>query len=196
MSKLVTTQSPSQTVGPFFHPGLVFGGENILVREGVRGQRIILTGHVLDGDGAAVPDALVEIWQADAAGIYPHPADPKHRDADANFRHFGRSDTTHAGNCFRFVIVKPGRVASPDGGLQAPHINVHIFSRGLLTHLATRIYFADEVDANEGDSTLRRIAPERRKTFLAMRHTGDEPPAVYRLDFVLQGPGETVFFEP
>jgi protocatechuate 3,4-dioxygenase, alpha subunit len=196
MSKLASTQSPSQTVGPFFHPGLVFGGENVLVSDGVRGERIVLAGQVLDGDGAVVPDALIEIWQADAAGIYAHAADPQRGMADANFCCYGRSDTRHAGNCYRFETVKPGRIAAPGGGWQAPHVNVHIFSRGVLTHLATRIYFADEMDANAVDPTLVRVETERRKTLVAVREPGREKPAVYRLDFVLQGPGETVFFEP
>src|SRR6185369_7506755 len=99
MSELVSTQSPSQTVGPFFHDGLVFGGGNVLVSDGVRGERIVLTGRVLDGDGATVPDALIEIWQADAAGIYAHRADPRHGEADAKFRHYGRSDTRDAESC-------------------------------------------------------------------------------------------------
>ena len=196
MSKLASTQSPSQTVGPFFHDGLVFGGENVLLSEGMRGERILLTGRVLDGDGVVVPDALIEIWQADAAGVYAHPGDPQHAKADPNFRHYGRSDTRHAENCYRFETIKPGRVAAPDGGLQAPHVNVHIFSRGLLTHLFTRIYFADEISANAADPTLSRIDAERRKTLLAVRQPEMEKTVVYRQDFVLQGPGETVFFEP
>ncbi len=196
MSSLATTQSPSQTVGPFFHYGLVFGGENVLVREDAHGTRITLTGRVLDGTGMAIPDALVEIWQADADGRYAHPADPQQSAADVNFRHFGRSDTTHAQNNYVFDTVKPGKVSTPSGGWQAPHVNVHIFARGLLTHLATRIYFADDAEANAADPVLGAIDATRRSTLLAQRDPGSGPTPTYRLDFVLQGPHETVFFEP
>ncbi len=196
MSKLASTQSPSQTVGPFFHDGLVIGGENVLVSDGVRGERIVLSGQVLDGDGVAVPDALIEIWQADAAGIYAHPEDPRYGETDSKFRYYGRSDTRHAENCYRFETIKPGRVVAPESGLQAPHVNVHLFSRGLLTHLATRIYFADEADANAEDPTLKTIDSERRRTLLAVRQPQPDKASVYRLDFVLQGSEETVFFEP
>jgi protocatechuate 3,4-dioxygenase, alpha subunit len=189
-------QTPSQTVGPFFHYGLVFGGENILATEKARGTGIVITGRVLDGDRAAVPDALLELWHADAAGIYPHPGDSRHAEADPNFRGFGRSDTTHAGQRFRFETVKPGRVLGPDGTRQAPHACLRIFARGLLTHLTTRLYFADETEANAGDAVLAGIDPTRRGTVLAMPKAGTAEPRVYELDLVLQGEGETVFFTP
>lgn len=197
MSLLLSLQTPSQTVGPFYHYGLVFGGENILVRDGVKGERIVVTGRVIDGAGATVPDALVEIWQADAAGCYAHPTDPRSEHADPLFRYFGRSDTTHAGDTYRFETIKPGAVAGTNGSPQAPHLAVRIFSRGLLTHLSTRIYFADETAANAVDQTLRAVDAARRETLIATRDaemTGSV--AVYRHDIVLQGPGETVFFEP
>jgi protocatechuate 3,4-dioxygenase alpha subunit len=197
MHELHSSQSPSQTVGPFFHYGLVFGGENVLVRDGVRGLRLVLTGRVLDGDGIAVPDALLEIWQADAAGVYAHPADPRHAQADPHFKYFGRSDTTHPGDSYRFETVKPGAVAGPNGGLQAPHLVVHLFSRGLLTHLSTRIYFSDEAEANAADATLVGVPAARRATLIAVRDaTLSDSVAVYRHDIVLQGEGETVFFQP
>jgi protocatechuate 3,4-dioxygenase alpha subunit len=187
-------QTPSQTVGPFFHFGLVFPGENVLVRDGVRGERIVLTGRVLDGKAQPITDAMVEIWQADAAGIYGHPSDPHHREADRAFHGFGRSDTLHAGDTFRFETVKPGPVPQEGGPSLAPHLAVTIFARGLLTHLTTRIYFADEPAANAADPVLNGVPANRRATLLAVREAG--PAAVYRIDLILQGEGETVFFEP
>ena len=197
MSNHQSSQTPSQTVGPFFHPGLVVGGEQILVRDGARGQRIVVTGRVLDGDGATVPDALVEIWQADSAGIFSHPEDPRHAQADPNFKNFGRSDTRHPGDTYRFETVKPGVVAGLNGAMQAPHLAVRIFSRGLLTHLSTRIYFSDEDAANKTDATLARLPATRRGTLIAVRDNTVTGSVVhYRHDFVLQGRGETVFFQP
>lgn len=189
-------QSPSMTVGPFFHFGMISGGENIMARPGARGKRIEFSGQVIDGDGAIVPDALLEIWQADAAGIHRHGADPRSAQADPNFLGFGRSDTTHPGQTFRFDTVKPGQVAAPDGSLQAPHLNVRIFSRGLLTHLQTRVYFADEAEANATDMVLARVPLARRTTLLATRSNESLPVPGYRLDIILQGKNETVFFEP
>jgi len=190
------TQSPSQTVGPFFLNALIVGGENVIALDGAAGQRIVLTGKVLDGDGAAVPDALVELWHADAAGIYRHPADPRHAQADPQFRGFGRSETTHPDGGYRFESIKPGAVPSPDGTAQAPHALVRIFSRGLLTHLSTRLYFADEAEANARDTVLAGVPATRRATLLAKPTPAASGAIAYQLDFVLQGPGETVFFEP
>ena len=187
----VLPQTPSQTVGPFFHEGLVREGDNVLGRAGGPGSRIVLTGQVFDGDGRAVPDALLEIWQADPAGQYP-----KEGNAQAAFRGFGRSDTRHAGDCFHFETVKPGRVAGPGDVPQAPHVCVRIFARGLLTHLSTRTYFADEPAANEADAVLQRVPPERRSTLLAEPVASRDGLAIYRWNIVLQGAGETVFFEP
>lgn len=188
-------QTPSQTVGPFFHYGLIFGGESILAGDRTRGERIVIIGRVLDGNGEPVTDAMIELWQADAAGIYAHPDDPRSGQADPQFRGFGRSDTTHAGTCFRFETVKPGRVPSA-GVLQAPHVCLRIFARGLLTHLATRVYFSDESDANASDSILASVPPDRRKTLIATPDLPAGALTVYRLDLVLQGNAETVFFEP
>ena len=187
-------QTPSQTVGPFFHDGLIFRGENVLVREGARGERIVLTGRILDGQRQPVTDAMIEIWQADAAGIYGHPSDPRSQDADPAFHGFGRSDTWHPGDAFRFETIKPGAVPQAAGGTLAPHVCVTIFARGLLTHLTTRIYFADEPAANAADPVLTAVPSARRPTLLAVREPG--PAAVYRIDLVLQGADETVFFEP
>ena len=185
-------QTPSQTVGPFFHYGLVFGGENVLRRTGVCGQSIVLTGEVRDGDGVALPDALLEIWQADGEGRFP-----ESNAAEAGFRGFGRSATTHAGNLFRFETVKPGRVRSGDDDerLQAPHVCVRIFARGLLTHLTTRMYFEDEPDANARDEVLASVPETRRATLLARKAGQESGGVLYRWDVRLQGEGETVFFD-
>lgn len=186
-------QTGSQTVGPFFHYGLVFGGENVLVNAQTRGERILIEGTVYDGDGAPVPDALVEIWQPDAQGIFNHPADPQWAQADPHFRGFGRADTVRNGR-FSFKTVKPGAIAGANGQSHAPFINVRLFSRGLLIHVVTRLYFADEA-ATHDDPVLRTIDPARRSTLVAQREEfGDLP--CYHFDLRLQGVGETVFFNP
>ncbi len=187
-------QTPSQTVGPFFHSGLVRRGENVLVDEATQGERIDITGQVLDGAGEPVPDALVEIWQADAHGHFQHPADAQRDQADDHFRGFGRSDTTDEGR-FWFRTVKPGRVADRAGQPQAPHVDVRVFARGTLIQAVTRLYFPDE-PANEADAVLTAIAdPSRRQTLIALREDTGEVPT-YRFDIHLQGDRETVFLEP
>lgn len=186
-------QSPSQTVGPFFEYGLFYGGEDNLVNEKTTGERIRVTGRVIDGEGNPVLDAMIEIWQADANGIYNHPTDPSHANVDPNFRGFGRSQTVNDG-MFLFKTIKPGAIAFDDSTLQAPHINVHIFARGMLIHAHTRLYFSDEA-ANEHDPVLNSIEDRRRKTLIAQRENGSDLPT-YRLDIVLQGKNETVFFNP
>jgi len=187
-------QTPSQTVGPFFHDALVRGGENVLVAGGTKGQRILVTGRVLDGDGEGVPDALLEIWQPDARGIFAHPADPHFKDADPHFRGFGRADTVRGGR-YTFETVKPGVPAwGREGGL-APSINVRVFARGLLIHAPTRLYFSDEAEANLTDPVLKGVPPDRRGTLIARLEATPGLPT-YRFDVRLQGEGETVFFDP
>ena len=181
--------TPSQTVGPFFRLGLDRPEWSDLTRDGARGEKIAIEGRVLDGDGAPVDDAVLEIWQADAEGRYDHPDDG--RPADPLFHGFGRAMTDEAGR-YRFVTIRPGRVPGRGGALQAPHINVTIFARGLLKQLVTRIYFADEA-SNDADPVLRAIAdPAARRTLLAGRQDAG---AAYRFDVVLQGKGETAFFD-
>lgn len=182
----------SQTVGPFFNFGLTANPRlGILAGPEVPGERIRLTCRVIDGDGAPAPgDAMIEIWQADAAGRYAHPLDAG-ESVPGPFHGFGRLETDLDG-CCTFETVRPGRVAAPDGDLQAPHINVIVFARGLLKHLHTRVYF-DGDPANEADPVLGLVPRERRATLLARRTKGH--PADWGFDIVLQGDGETVFFD-
>ncbi len=188
--------SPSQTVGPFFLNCLLRDDarRNVLVGPQTAGERIRIEGRVLDGDGVGVPDALVEIWQANAGGRYHHPAD--RRDdvpLDPDFIGFGRSGTEEAG-AFWFETIKPGTVPFEGQRMQAPHIGVQVFSRGLINHLVTRLYFEGE-PANASDPVLLRVPAERRGTLIAHRAPDASAElAVYRFDIVLQGPGETVFF--
>jgi protocatechuate 3,4-dioxygenase alpha subunit len=190
--KLIPT--PSQTVGPFFHLALDRPGWNDLTRDGPAGERITVTGRVLDGDGAPVADACLELWQANAAGRYAHPDDTREdKPLDPNFRGFGRASTDAEGR-FRFVTIRPGPVPGRGNAWQAPHIAVAVFARGLLRQLVTRIYFADE-PANESDPVLSAIAdPAARATLLARRSAAAGPPT-YHFDIILQGAGETAFFE-
>jgi protocatechuate 3,4-dioxygenase alpha subunit len=151
-----------------------------------------IVGRVLDGDGAPVPDALLEIWQANAAGRYVHPEDSQPKPIDPAFRGFGRCASDAEGR-FRFATIRPGRVPGRGNALQAPHINLGLFARGLLRRLVTRLYFEDAPE-NAEDPVLALVQdPARRATLLAKRVAGDG--AVYRFDIVLQGNGETVFFE-
>ena len=192
MTQTILIQTGSQTVGPFFHDGLLAGGENILVNAQTAGQRILLEGSVYDGDGECVPDALIEIWQPDAQGFFNHPADPNQAQADKAFRGFGRAETLQGGK-FSFQTIKPGAIASATSQAPAPFVNVRIFARGMLIHAVTRIYFADE-PANQNDPVLNAIDPARRSTLIAQRKdTGDLP--CYHLAIRLQGEGETVFFD-
>lgn len=182
-------QSPSQTIGPFFHNVLIRGSEHIMTNAQTSGTRIVLTGKVLDGDGASISDALVEIWQADGNGRFNHPNDPQHANADPHFRGFGRSRTEEDGQ-FTFHTIKPGII----NGEVVPHINVRVFARGMLIHAVTRLYFAEQ-PKNELDPVFAAIPEKRRSTLLAKRQP-DAPMPTYRFDIHLQGEQETVFFNP
>lgn len=182
-------QTPSQTVGPFFRPSLCHAGQESLVTPETRGERITIEGRVLDGDASPVNDALIELWQANAEGRYDHPEDAQEKLVDPNFHGFGRA-ATDSGGRFRFHTIKPGAVPGVGNVLQAPHINVSIFARGLLKRLTTRIYFPDE-SMNSADAVLNSVAPMRRATLVAQV----ERPGVLRFDIVLQGENETVFFD-
>jgi protocatechuate 3,4-dioxygenase alpha subunit len=184
--------SASQTVGPFFHPTLLRedAPQHVVAREGTPGERIRIEGQVLDGAGEPVPDALIEAWQADSEGLYQHPADTRVARLDPAFTGFARSGTDETG-CFWFETIRPGAVPIDSRRMQAPHISLVVFARGLLTHLYTRLYFADDA-ANAHDPILQLVPEDRRATLLARR---DER-GVYRFNIVLQGEGETVFFNP
>ena len=184
----------SQTVGPFFGPALVRedATQHVLTTPNTEGQRIRIEGGVYDGEGTPVPDAMVEIWQANAFGRYNHPSDESDAPLDPEFTGFGRAGADDNGN-YWFETILPGPVTFDSERMQAPHIAVTIFARGLLTHLYTRIYFADE-PANANDPILQLVPAERRGTLIAHREDGDAPTPVYRFDIILQGPGETVFF--
>ncbi|CUJ69596.1 protocatechuate 3,4-dioxygenase subunit alpha [Achromobacter kerstersii] len=185
----------SQTVGPYLHIGL--SGLNCAdLSAGLPDQgapKVVIEGRVIDGQGNPVPDGMIEIWQADARGVYRHPDDPGYAGADdarSAFTGFGRLPTEADGS-FRFTTIKPGRVAGPGGSLQAPHLVVSLFMRGLLKHLSTRMYFPDEVQANEEDWILQQVPAARRATLVAQRVENGE----LRWEVVLQGKGETVFFD-
>ena len=181
----------SQTVGPFFHDAMLRDETNILAGLAAAGERIRVEGYVFDGDGAPVPDAVVEIWQANAHGRYHHPADRRDLPHDPAFTGFGRSATDADGH-YWFETVRPGAVPFDAERRQAPHVNVTVFARGLLDHLATRMYFPDEV-VNESDPLLSLVPSARRATLIASRDVlGDL--VVYRWDVRLQGDGETAFF--
>lgn len=181
--------SSSQTIGPYLHIGMTWLVDESMAGPGVAGERVTLSGRIIDADGLAVNDAMVEIWQANAHGRYRHPEDARDVPVDPGFTGFGRVYTDPDGR-FRVHTIKPGRVPGPEGSLQAPHLNVTIFMRGLLKHLITRVYFPGE--ANEDDPVLRSVPAERRATLVAT--SGAEPGAL-TWNVVLQGDDETVFFD-
>jgi protocatechuate 3,4-dioxygenase alpha subunit len=181
----------SQTIGPFGHIGLAWLVIDNLVGAGVSGDKIVVEGRVVDGDGKGVGDAVVEIWQANAHGRYAHPEDSQDKPLEAGFKGFGRIETDDEGR-FAFTTIKPGRVPAAMGGMQAPHINVTIFMRGMLKHLSTRIYFPGDA-ANAEDPVLAGVPSNRRETLVAEPIEGRS--GALRWDVILQGAGETVFFD-
>jgi protocatechuate 3,4-dioxygenase alpha subunit len=185
--------SGSQTVGPFFNFGLTTDVSlGRLARDGAAGTRIRLALRLLDGDGVPVAgDGMIEVWQADAGGRYNHPEDRRAGEADPNFFGFGRLETNSEGVCV-FETVKPGAAPGPGGAMQAPHINVAVFARGLLKPAWTRVYFAGE-PGNESDAVLALVPAERRHTLIAQADPAR--PERWHLDIRLQGDGETVFFD-
>jgi protocatechuate 3,4-dioxygenase alpha subunit len=181
--------STSQTIGPFLRIGLEWMQIEDLAPPGVSGQRVRIEGRVLDADGKPVNDAAVEMWQANSHGKYASPEDPQEKPLESAFRGYGRSLTDDAGT-FRFRTIKPGRVPGPEGRLQAPHLVVTIFMRGLLKQLLTRMYFPDE-PSNADDPVLNLVPPERRATLVA-RKSGE---GALEWNVILQGRNETVFFD-
>jgi protocatechuate 3,4-dioxygenase, alpha subunit len=188
MSLQATT---SQTVGPFFSIGLTRLQCDNLAAPGVSGERVNIEGRVLDGDGKPVPDAILELWQANSQGKYAHPDDRQKKPLEPEFSGFGRIPTD-ANGCFRFTTIKPGPVPGPGGKPQAPHIVVSVFARGLLRRLLTRIYFPDE-RANADDFALGLVPRERRPTLIARKIAAREGALAW--DVHLQGSEETVFFD-
>jgi protocatechuate 3,4-dioxygenase, alpha subunit len=183
------TPTPSQTVGPYLHLGLTDARSiSRVAGDGAKGERVWLTFRVLDGDGVPVPDAMIELWQADSEGNYPH-QDSSAEGAD--FGGFGRLATTEDGSC-TFETIRPGCVPGPGGTVQAPHINVSILGRGILKRLSTRLYFAGE-PANAADPVLALVAKDRRPRLLAQPDPAR--PANWIFDVHLRGEGETVFFD-
>ncbi|MEM8753878.1 MAG: protocatechuate 3,4-dioxygenase subunit alpha [Pseudomonadota bacterium] len=193
-------ESASQTAGPYVHIGLTpnacgvtgvyprdLGAE--MVGEGAKGERIAIAGAVWDGLGAPLRDALVEIWQADAAGRYPGPEDGRGA-ADPHFSGWGRQAADLATGEWRFETIRPGPVPSPGGGLQAPHVTFWIVARGINLGLHTRMYFPE--DDHGDDPVLGRLEHKDRARTLIARREGD---GVYRFDIRLQGPDETIFFD-
>ena len=180
-----------QTVGPFFSIGFSWLYRDNLAGHGVSGERVEIVGRILDGDGKPVPDGIVEIWQANSQGKYAHPDDPQEKPDEPGFAGYGRIPSDDAGR-FRFTTIKPGRVPGPDGKLQAPHLAVSVFTRGLLRRLITRIYFPDE-PSNAEDFALNLVEAGRRGTLIANKI--DRQTGALEWNVILQGPDETVFFD-
>jgi protocatechuate 3,4-dioxygenase alpha subunit len=168
--------TPSQTIGPFFHFGMDWAVCPELVDPAIPGA-VIIEGRVLDGEGGVVPDAMVELWQADAAGRFPPDTAP-------GWTGFRRA-LTGADGAYRFVTVAPG----PVDGEQAPHIDVSVFARGLIERVVTRIYLPGDAAALDRDPLLRSIAEAERRATLVAVGTDD----AVRFDVHLQGDRETVF---
>jgi protocatechuate 3,4-dioxygenase, alpha subunit len=195
--------TPSQTVGPFFAMRLPWPDGPFVVPEGTPGA-VTIVGRMYDGAGNVIPDGLVETWQADPAGRFAHPDDPRGPSAAGyqSFRGFGRCPTAPDGS-YRIVTLKPGPLPALDDQqiTEAPHLDVSVFARGLLDRLVTRLYFPEETAANDADPVLRSINdPRRRETLIARAEPADPaaptgPGTVLRFDIRLQGDGETVFFD-
>ena len=200
-------ETPSQTAGPYVHIGLIphqagfdifeRNFSNVLVGPETKGERIRIEGRIFDGIGAPTRDILVEIWQANAAGRYDHPADRQEdKPLDPHFRGWGRTGTDFETGLYTFETIKPGPVAGRRGHRpMAPHVNVWLAARGINIGLSTRMYFSDEAEANAADPVLNIIEqPARRETLIAERsERGGE--VVYTFDIHLQGERETVFFD-
>ena len=183
--------TPSQTVGPYFSMRLPWPEGPCVVPPGTPGA-VTVYGRLIDGAGDPIPDGLIETWQADPDGRFAHPDDPRGPvpDGDKGFRGFGRCPTGHDGS-FKIVTLKPGPLPFGDGRTEAPHIDVSVFSRGMLDRSVTRIYFPDEDEANAADPVLGVVPASRRATLIAVPAGED----LLRFDIRMQGDGETVFFD-
>lgn len=193
---MIFPSTPSQTVGPYYAIGLPWGDGPHVVPEGTPGA-IRLRGTIYDGRGEPIPDHMIETWQCDPEGRFPdlHGAGPNGPSTLEGFRGFGRHGEEEGDGTYVIHTVKPGRVpiAVAGGGevLQAPHVDVSLFARGLLNRVVTRIYFGDETEANAEDPVLRSVPEDRRATLIAQP---EDDGTTYRFDIRLQGDGETVFF--
>ncbi|PYE43014.1 protocatechuate 3,4-dioxygenase alpha subunit [Rhizobium sp. PP-F2F-G20b] len=197
----ILKETPSQTAGPYVHIGLmpnscgidgVYAGDlgSALVNEKTLGDRITVSGRIFDGADTPVRDAIVEIWQADSAGLYNSPSE-RRGTADPNFTGWGRSATAAENGVFRFETIKPGRVPFKDGRMMAPHITLWIVARGINIGLHTRLYFPEEAEANAADPVLLRIEHRARVETMIASRNGDD----YTFDIHLQGTSETVFLD-
>ena len=188
-ARISSGPTPSQTVGPFLSLGLTWDGGADVVAPGTPGE-ILVGGTVYDGAGDPVVDALIETWQADPAGRFDHPDDPRGAAAPSvpGFRGFGRCPTDADGH-WQVRTVLPGPLPAGDGGTEAPHLDVSVFARGLLDRVVTRIYFPDQADANAADPLLGTVPSSRRDTLVSVQ----DGPGRYRFDIRLHGDGETVF---
>ena len=198
-------ETASQTAGPYVHIGLspkqagfdIFHKNftNVLAGPKTKGEKIRIEGRVFDGSGTPLRDVLIEIWQANAAGKYNHPADRQNKAVDKSFRGWGRGCSDFETGVYAFETIKPGAVMGRNGRLMAPHVSFWIVARGINIGLATRMYFSDEAAANARDPVLNLIEWEvRRKTLVGQREAR-KGAVVYRFDIHLQGPDETVFFD-
>jgi protocatechuate 3,4-dioxygenase alpha subunit len=189
---MTTPLTPSQTVGPFFHIGLpvLKQQDGSQVRAGGEWE---IRGRMVDGDGKTVSDALVEIWHADSVGRYPDAPQSERATVVSAFANFARVPTDESG-AFNFSVAKPGHVPGPQDRLQAPHLVVTIFARGLLKQLMTRMYFPDE-PSNDEDPVLSLVPAGRRHTLIARRTGNAEAATQLEWNIVLQGEDETVFFD-
>ena len=198
-------ESASQTAGPYVHIGLapkqagfdIFerNFSHVLVGSKTQGERIRIEGRVIDGSGTPLRDVLLEIWQANAAGKYHHPADRQQKSLDDDFRGWGRACSDFETGVWAFETIKPGPVRGRSGRLMAPHVNLWIVARGINIGLNTRMYFSDEDERNVADPVLNLVEWEVRRKTLIGRREMMEGKIVYRFDIHLQGPDETVFFD-
>ena len=186
--------TPSATVGPYLAIGLTWTDGPFAVAEGTEGA-VWLRGRIFDGNGDLVPDAMVETWQADPDGRFAHSDDPRGASTWPGFRGFGRSHTVEPAGEYGVLTLKPGRVPDGEGGLQAPHVDVSVFARGLLDRVVTRIYFADEATANAEDVVLRSLPDDAaRQTLIAQPSADGYVLDVHLQDCADKGMVETVFF--
>ena len=195
-------ETASQTAGPYVHIGLAPGaaGFELFEKElgqdiagpNAKGERITITGRVLDGTGSPVRDVLLETWQANAAGIYAHEEDPRHSEVEQGFSGWGRVISDFDSGEFVINTIKPGATPGRNGATQAPHINLWIVARGINVGLNTRIYFEEDVDAHASDPIINLIEQLHRRDTLLAKKTGEN---TYHFDVVLQGENETVFFD-